>query len=161
MSQSPQLQLVPFERAAIKAIARLDLATASQLANVTFGPSWSQNTSWAHDYLEHLRRWRPQARLYLVVQGGEAIGRVGLSRHGQVASYEISYVLMPLWRGQGLGTQATRQLIDLARTSYDAARVTAVIKSANTSSRRVLEKLGFAPSHQADDHEFFELVLVS
>lgn len=56
-------------------------------------------------------------------------------------AYELS---SPHW-GRGLGYQAVRAMISELQSHYRVRRLYAVFKRANFRSRRLLERLGFAP----------------
>lgn len=154
-----QVSLVPFSLDAIRALSRGLPDRAAQLVGLEFGLAWHDDPTWATDYLEYLRRYRPHSRLYVVGLAGEAIGRVGTTRQSD-DWYEISYVIMPPWRGQGYATLATQRLIALTRASYGAAGVMAVIKSSNSASRRVLQKLGIDFARRDNDEDYYKLRFV-
>lgn len=56
-------------------------------------------------------------------------------------AYELS---SPFW-GRGLGYQAVEAMISELEGHYGVRRIFAVFKRANSRSRRLLERLGFAP----------------
>ncbi|NDK89001.1 GNAT family N-acetyltransferase [Gordonia desulfuricans] len=87
---------------------------------------------------------------------GEFFGWVSLRapRHSRRPELELSYRLRREYWGRGLATEAARAVVDLAFTDLGAARVFASASSTNTSSRRVIEKLGMRVSgiHVSDEH---------
>jgi RimJ/RimL family protein N-acetyltransferase len=76
-------------------------------------------------------------------RGGPVIGDLMLryvsAVHGQV---EVGYIFHPDAHGQGLATEATRALVDLAFRELGAHRVFGRIDARNTASARVLERVG-------------------
>jgi RimJ/RimL family protein N-acetyltransferase len=72
------------------------------------------------------------------------IGMVGISPGPETAKPELGYWLgIPSW-GQGYATEAARALIDAFFAYGDETDLTASARVINPSSRRVLEKCGFA-----------------
>ncbi len=70
---------------------------------------------------------------------------------------EIGFVTFPQFEGQGYGTEMSRQLIDLARTSGVISRIVAVSQSANAAAARVLQHHGFGHVDSYSDDEHGEL----
>ena len=85
---------------------------------------------------------------YVIVRrsDGLAVGDAGFhgppSEDGEV---EIGYALVPCARGTGLAGEATRLLVEWARAQPGVRTVAARVEPTNTPSRRLLERLGFAP----------------
>jgi RimJ/RimL family protein N-acetyltransferase len=76
---------------------------------------------------------------------GQAIGGIGLILNSDVyvMSAEIGYWLgEPFW-GQGIATEAVRQMVDYTFYYYDIVRLYAEVFEINKASMRVLEKNGF------------------
>lgn len=76
---------------------------------------------------------------------GQAIGGIGLILNSDVyiMSAEIGYWLAePFW-GQGIATEAVRQMVDYTFYYYDIIRLYAEVFEINKASMRVLEKNGF------------------
>jgi RimJ/RimL family protein N-acetyltransferase len=55
---------------------------------------------------------------------------------------EIGYTFVPEHHGRGYATEAAGAMVDLAFTGLGAHRVTGRLDARNTSSARVLERLG-------------------
>ena len=66
---------------------------------------------------------------------------VGLEQAGAIAS--IGYTLAPDRRGHGYATEAAAALIEALFTHTQVHRVVATLDPQNTSSERLLERLGF------------------
>ena len=62
----------------------------------------------------------------------------------------IAYELGSAWWGQGLASEAVTAMIEALRDDYAVHRLSAVFKSANARSRRLLDRLGFTAA-SADD----------
>lgn len=69
------------------------------------------------------------------------IGRIEATLHDGIA--EIAYVFGPAWWGRGYATEATTWLVDVLAARHDVASLWATVDPANTSSTRLLERLGF------------------
>jgi ribosomal-protein-alanine N-acetyltransferase len=63
---------------------------------------------------------------------------------------ELAYELLRRFWGQGYATEASRAVLDWARTS-GFERVWATVWEWNTASRRVLDKVGFTEAERWDD----------
>lgn len=76
---------------------------------------------------------------------GEAIGGIGLILNADVyvMSAEIGYWLGEAYWGQGITTEALRQMIEYTFYYFDIVRIYAEVFEINKSSMRVLEKNGF------------------
>ncbi|MFX6949463.1 GNAT family protein, partial [Acinetobacter baumannii] len=75
----------------------------------------------------------------------QAIGGIGLILNSDVyiMSAEIGYWLAePFW-GQGIATEAVRQLVEYTFYYFDIVRLYAEVFETNKASMRVLEKNGF------------------
>ncbi|WP_080848052.1 GNAT family N-acetyltransferase [Cytobacillus gottheilii] len=75
-------------------------------------------------------------------QTDEFIGLVSLDPHHDGDYLEISYQLLPNWWGAGYATEVVREIIHFALNELNLSKVVAETQTANTSSCRLLEKLG-------------------
>ena len=109
---------------------------------------------WAPSYVTEVRMewqtdWGAGQRWTGVVKKRttlEFVGIAGLTRDtlpGE-AGYEVSWFVLPEHQNQGLATELTLALLQLAFTRLGAERVVAATHPANPASNRVLAKLGFA-----------------
>ena len=85
---------------------------------------------------------------YVIVRrsDGLAVGDAGF--HGpptEDGEVEIGYALVPSARGTGLAAEATALLVEWARAQPGVRAVAARVEPSNEPSRRLLERLGFAP----------------
>ena len=73
----------------------------------------------------------------------EYLGSCGLQRLSDEDGYEIYFTVLPEHQNRGLGTEATRGLIDYILDTTGINRLIAFVIPANVPSIRVAEKLGF------------------
>lgn len=90
-----------------------------------------------------------QARLsdyrWVVIQDHVVIGHVTLRDCNWLLGHAtLGYGLTESVHGRGLGTEAVRQVIDMAFARTDLQRLTAGVHEENHASRRLLQKLGFS-----------------
>lgn len=76
---------------------------------------------------------------------GEAVGSIGIFLEQDVycKNAELGYWLAEPYWGQGIMSQAIRELTDLAFSQYDLHRIHAEPFAHNHGSRRALEKAGY------------------
>lgn len=80
----------------------------------------------------------------------DIIGMMDIFKNG-AGQWEIGYWLgRPSW-GQGYATEAGAAILDLAQSVLSITEVHAGVYADNTGSERVLTKLGFAPTGEADN----------
>jgi RimJ/RimL family protein N-acetyltransferase len=97
---------------------------------------------------------------YVIVRlaDGLAVGDAGFHGPPSVAGeVEIGYALVPAARGTGLAADATRLLVEWAHAQPGVRTVTARVEPSNTPSRRLLERLGFAPDGERGGLDRFVL----
>lgn len=70
------------------------------------------------------------------------IGLVSLDPHHDGIHLEISYQFLPNWWGKGYATEVVQLIINYALTELNLSKVIAETQIANTSSCRLLERLG-------------------
>jgi RimJ/RimL family protein N-acetyltransferase len=98
------------------------------------------------EFEEGIRNQTPSTVGLLALErkdAGDVIGYCGLIDSGRgPREPELAFELLRRFWGQGYATEASRAVLDWARSSgYE--RVWATVWEWNTASRRVLEKLGF------------------
>lgn len=111
--------------------------------------SWETNTSLEqtvraiHYMMAAYEADQPAPWLILHKEADRVIGMAGFNwYHPTHRRAEISYALAPAWWGQGLATEAVRALIRFGFGRLDLNRIEALVHPENTSSRRVLDKVG-------------------
>jgi RimJ/RimL family protein N-acetyltransferase len=80
-------------------------------------------------------------RFFIEKKDGAKIGLVGVFPVGDL--WEIGFSLIPSERGKGYGTEAVTIFVDYLFLSRDLVRVQASTDLRNTTSQKVLEKVGF------------------
>ena len=73
---------------------------------------------------------------------GSFVGIVTLGTHHDGINTEISYQLLPEWWGRGYAAEAVQAVITHALTDLCLPRVIAETQIANTTSCRLLERIG-------------------
>jgi RimJ/RimL family protein N-acetyltransferase len=106
------------------------------------------------DIEEWIRADRPSSSGLLVIErkaAGDVIGYCGLvdSGRGSESEPELAFELLRRVWGQGYATEASRAVLDWARSSGHA-RLWATVWDWNTASRRVLDKLGFTETERRE-----------
>jgi RimJ/RimL family protein N-acetyltransferase len=88
--------------------------------------------------------WAAGTRLSLAIRRratGEAVGAVELRPAGEIA--QVSYVVAPTWRGQGLAPRALDAFLEWARCELSLRRTLLGCHVENVASQRVATKCGF------------------
>jgi len=83
---------------------------------------------------------------YRVIEiDGKAAGGIGAHLHHDIMrlNAEMGYWLAEAYQGQGIVTEAIREMVQLIFDSYDIQRIYATPFGNNFASQRVLEKAGF------------------
>lgn len=146
--RTPRLVLVPQTLAAARALlaggdAGLDLAEGYPHAD-TFDA--------LRGYAEHGTS-DAEGGWFVTLADGRVIGDCGtLGWTDEQGRVEIGYGLAAPFRGQGYGTEAVRALADWVAAQPEVVVVIASVEIGNTASRRLLERLDFAVTGEADGH---------
>lgn len=86
--------------------------------------------------------WTSVVRTIATTETDELVGLCGLVVQPAREDAEMWYMVDPRRWGQGIATQAARQLLDLGFEAYNLHRLWACCVPANPASARVLEKIG-------------------
>ncbi|MEO0558256.1 MAG: GNAT family N-acetyltransferase [Bacteroidota bacterium] len=73
---------------------------------------------------------------------GTPIGLCGLVRRPQLEAPDIGYAFLPAYWGQGYAREAAEATVQLARDTYELARLVAIVTPTNVPSIRLLEQIG-------------------
>ena len=78
---------------------------------------------------------------------GQLIGSISVERkdEGGKSIGEIGYMILTLWWSQGIGTEAVRQISEIAFQELALDQIIGQVFPENVASARVLEKNGFWP----------------
>ena len=140
------------------ATARLKLRTArpDDLAAIHAIMTRADAMRWwsspPHETTDQTRTWLdsmiangPEHPDFIIEFGGKVIGKAGFW-----APPDIGYILHPDYWGRGLATEALTAAIDHIFAVQTFDRLTADVDPGNTASIRLLERLGFAKTGQAE-----------
>ena len=94
------------------------------------------------DGTEHWLNW------VVRVPSSELVGYVQATVY-ESRRADIAYVLNSRYWGKGLATAAVERMISELVSGYDVTTLSAVLKSTNRRSRRLLERLGFSIASEA------------
>ena len=78
---------------------------------------------------------------------GQLVGSISVERkdEGGKSIGEIGYMILTLWWSQGIGTEAVRQISEIAFQELALDQIIGQVFPENVASARVLEKNGFWP----------------
>lgn len=84
-------------------------------------------------------------RIFAIIKNDHAIGSIGIHLQQDILckNAELGYWLSESYWGQGIITQAVRQMVDYGFDTFDIQRIFARPFGRNLGSQRVLEKAGF------------------
>ena len=81
-------------------------------------------------------------KLQLKKTNNKFIGICGLVKREQLDDVEIGFALLPEFEGQGFGYEASLVVLELAKERFNLQRIVAITLPTNTSSIKLLQKLG-------------------
>lgn len=99
--------------------------------------SWEEHCAWLQRKLES-----PDCRMWILERDGGAVGQIRYDRIGRSA--EISFLVIPGLRGQGLGTRLLELSPPLACRELRVSSVVAIVKAENEASSRAFRQAGFS-----------------
>lgn len=87
--------------------------------------------------------------------GGTPIGICGLFHRDGLDTPDIGYAILPDWCGKGYAYEASRAVIDYARSGLSLERLIAIISPHNRASIGLIRKLGlsFERMHRMPDDD--------
>jgi ribosomal-protein-alanine N-acetyltransferase len=109
-----------------------------------------------------LRAGDPVFGNFVVVEqaSGQAVGTIGFfGPPDEAGTVMVGYGLVEPARGHGYATEALRALVGYAARQSAAKRMVADTEKDNVPSQRVLDKAGFAKTHETDDAFWYALDL--
>lgn len=74
---------------------------------------------------------------------GTVIGMCGLVKRDNLADPDLGYAFLPEHFGKGLAYEAAQACLLAAKQDFSLLRLLAIVNPDNTSSRRLLDRLGF------------------
>ena len=115
--------------------------------------TYEDATLWPDDYRQAVRCLEDMEKAasyngdfyHAVLLDGAVVGHVQVVRQEGVWSVDghVGCLIVCEATGQGVGTEAVRQMVEMAFTRRDYNRLTAIVYQPNRASARVVEKLGF------------------
>jgi RimJ/RimL family protein N-acetyltransferase len=149
-------EVVETERLTLRATraglgAAISAAVAESYAELKRWMPWAQEPQSAADSEGHCQamqtRWQAREELdfcFVRKADGLLVGKGGLHTiDWSLPKFEVGYWVRTSCKGQGLATEATVALAQLARGALGAVRLEIGSDARNTASRRVAEKSGF------------------
>jgi RimJ/RimL family protein N-acetyltransferase len=109
-----------------------------------------------------LRHGDPVFGNFVIVEqaSGQAVGTIGFfGPPDETGTVMVGYGLVEPVRGRGYATEALQALVRYAARQSAAKRLVADTAKDNVPSQRVLEKAGFAKTHETDDAFWYALDL--
>jgi ribosomal-protein-alanine N-acetyltransferase len=84
--------------------------------------------------------------LYLVQEKatGEKMGLCGLLKRETLNEIDLGFAFLPEFNGKGYAMETATAILDFARTELKVFKVLAITDNNNSTSIRLLEKLGFS-----------------
>jgi RimJ/RimL family protein N-acetyltransferase len=76
-------------------------------------------------------------------EGDTPIGICGLLQREALPYSDLGFAFLPEFRRQGYACEAARAVLQDGFTTFDIARIAAILNPANLASAKLLEKLGF------------------
>jgi RimJ/RimL family protein N-acetyltransferase len=77
------------------------------------------------------------------ISSGNVIGMCGLVKRDNLADPDLGYAFLPEHCGKGLAYEAAHACLLAAKRDFGLPRLLAIVNPDNTSSRRLLDRLGF------------------
>lgn len=140
--KTERLILRGFQQSDLDAYAEM-CADEEVMRYIGTGKVLSRAESWrsmaaiiGHWYLRGYGLWAVEEQ-----QSGEMIGRIGCWKPEGWIGFEIGWSLRRAFWGRGFATEAGLASIDFAFTQLHQSHVISLIRTDNTASRRVAEKL--------------------
>lgn len=101
----------------------------------------------AQDYIQ--KRFLPQIEKlgfgnYIIIrkEDREKIGSVGVFERDGLDVHDIGFSFLPEYEGKGYGFEAASALLEVAFSEFGLQKISAITSNANTSSQKLIEKLG-------------------
>lgn len=104
----------------------------------TWGPNTYEQTQ---QYVRVAVAATPNRFVFAVLLDGEVVGNAQLKLHAR-STAEIAYVVHPRLWGQGIGTNAARELLRLGFGEHGRHRIYGTCDPRNLASATVLRKIG-------------------
>ena len=70
------------------------------------------------------------------------IGTCGLYSRDGIDGVDIGFAFLPQYEKKGYAFESANKLIEIAKTDYEIAKISAITTEENTASQKLIEKLG-------------------
>jgi RimJ/RimL family protein N-acetyltransferase len=90
---------------------------------------------------------------YVIEKDSMFAGYAGLWSDKKPGYYEFGFAVLPEFRKQGIGTNTTNELFDVAKKQLQAKGMVAYVHDDNDASQAVVNKHGFARLDEFDDDD--------
>ena len=139
------------DRLVLRKIKMEDLSDVHEYASDPIVPRYllwypHKTLSFTKAYLKYLQKLYSKGKFYDwgIEFNGKMVGTVGFTSFDfKSNSAEIGYVLGREYWGQGIATEAVREILKFAFETLDLSLICAMFLPENVQSRRVLEKCNF------------------
>ena len=163
---APTVELRVLSAAALRALYRLDLATAGSLVGAPM-PAFFETEGWLWRWRLHQieadprsAHWYVRAAVAVSPDGPIVVGHAGF--HGppdDAGMIEIGYTVVPDLRGRGYGHAIVAALVAAAAREPGVRVVRASVSPTNEASLTLIRSAGFVQvGEQWDDEDGLELV---
>jgi len=152
--RSPSLRIADTERLVLRELSPDDAVFLCELLN---DASWLQNIGdrnvrtqqQAEQYIQDkfIGSYRSLGfGMYLVElkNGGDPIGLCGLVKRDSLPDPDVGFALLPRFWNRGYAYEATQAVMSYASTALKVSKLLAIVKPDNSSSIKLLERLGFS-----------------
>ncbi|XMO88141.1 GNAT family N-acetyltransferase [Algibacter sp. AS12] len=96
-------------------------------------------------------------KLLLKAENNKSIGTCGLIKRDTLDDVDIGFAMLPDYEGIGIGYEASKEVIKLAKQQFKLKRLVAIVNPNNKKSIKLVEKLVFTFEKHvkpfADDEE--------
>lgn len=148
------MHLRPFTEADLAMLDRFvsDREFASAFEWVGFRSSADARSRWHEDRLLGASPYH----LVIAIEDGSAVGWVDWrdDQRAGAGVWEIGVLVVPERRGEGIGTEAQRRLVDYLFAHTTAQRIWAGTEVENVAEQRALERCGFRQEGRLRGHHF-------
>ncbi|MEP3838877.1 MAG: GNAT family N-acetyltransferase [Algibacter sp.] len=138
-------------------ILKFTLKDAPFFLELVNSPNWikyigDQNTKTVKDAEEriregHLKSYKSTGfgfyKLLLKAENNKPIGTCGLIKRDTLDDVDMGFAMLPHYEGIGIGYEASKEVIKLAKQRFNLKRLVAITNPDNKNSIKLVEKLGF------------------
>jgi RimJ/RimL family protein N-acetyltransferase len=138
------------ERLILRKFNELDLDSFEKLLDIPELTGWKMQKNKSKDFLQwYISKYNKMDIIHDIICFGifdkfnKILGAVGAGKHDDLNETEIFYNLLPLERGKGYATEATKKITEWAISNYDIPYIIGTAENKNIKSQKVLERCGY------------------